>query len=638
MIDPKTNLRKKNALGVVLSGCPLGEKISEMHAMRKAGELLAAMAIVVIDNPMCTGTGHRICNDCMKACVFQKQEPIDIPQVETRVLEETLGLRWGLEIYQFLLRWNPLNVRRPTMRPYGGRNVLVVGLGPAGYTLAHYLACEGFGVVAIDGLKIEPLEESLVGSHERAPTPVEWISSLEADGAERTLLGFGGVSEYGITARWDKRFLTVSYLTLARNRNVRLCGGVRFGGTVTLDDAWAFGFDHVALCAGAGRPTVIEMKNGLARGVRQASDFLMALQLTGAFKFSSIANLQVSLPAIVIGGGLTAVDTATELLAYYQVQVEKELRRYEMLIESGRLDADIRAMFDSEEWSTLDEHMAHARALRCEKAKAAAEDREPNVQSLLDSWGGVTVAYRRPVAASPAYRMNHEEISKSLEEGVRYAENLTPIEALVDEREHVRGVRFRRTDGSVLDLAARTVCVAAGTRPNVIYEREHPGTFELDDDGRHFRAYSARRDENGNVAIERAKSPGEGFFTSYLQEGHTVSFYGDNHPSYFGSVVRAMASAKDGVAHVVALFPEMNSDRSSHPTRARSEVASAICGGRRGPPRDRSPSEPVDRDYRRGGRSSAHGGAQVSARPVLSPAELRNPRSPDCPGEVGAVV
>jgi NADPH-dependent glutamate synthase beta subunit-like oxidoreductase len=44
------------------------------------------------------------------------------------------------------------------------------------------------------------------------------------------------------------------------------------------------GFDHIALCAGAGRPTVIPMKNGLARGVRQASDFLMALQLTGAAK------------------------------------------------------------------------------------------------------------------------------------------------------------------------------------------------------------------------------------------------------------------------------------------------------------------------------------------------------------------
>jgi len=29
---------------------------------------------------------------------------------------------------------------------------------------------------------------------------------------------------------------------------------------------------------------------------------------------------------------------------------------------------------------------------------------------------------------SPAYRLNHEEVIKSLEEGVRYVENLAPVE------------------------------------------------------------------------------------------------------------------------------------------------------------------------------------------------------------------
>jgi hypothetical protein len=51
----------------------------------------------------------------------------------------------------------------------------------------------------------------------------------------------------------------------------------------------------------------------------------MALQLTGAAKESSLANLQVRLPAGVIGGGLTAIDTATEVNAYYPVQVEKNI-------------------------------------------------------------------------------------------------------------------------------------------------------------------------------------------------------------------------------------------------------------------------------------------------------------------------
>jgi NADPH-dependent glutamate synthase beta chain and related oxidoreductases len=80
-------------------------------------------------------------------------------------------------------------------------------------------------------------------------------------------------------------------------------GGIRFGGTIPIEDAWAYGFDHVAVASGAGRPTIIDMKNNLIRGIRKASDFLMALQLTGAFKRHALPNLQARLPAIVIGGG-----------------------------------------------------------------------------------------------------------------------------------------------------------------------------------------------------------------------------------------------------------------------------------------------------------------------------------------------
>src|SRR5208337_1488909 len=148
----------------------------------------------------------------------------------------------------------------------------------------------------------------------------------------RITAGFGGVAEYGITVRWDKNFLKIIRLLLERRREFVMFGGVRFGGTLTVELALnTLDFDHIAFCMGAGRPTVVPMKNGLARGVRQASDFLMALQLTGAAKESSLANLQIRLPVVVIGGGLTAIDSATESFAYYIVQVEKFLARYEAL-------------------------------------------------------------------------------------------------------------------------------------------------------------------------------------------------------------------------------------------------------------------------------------------------------------------
>src|SRR4029450_10990511 len=140
---------------------------------------------------------------------------------------------------------------------------------------------------------------------------------------------------------------------------------------------------------------------GLANGVRTASDFLMALQLTGAAKRDSIANMQVRLPVIVVGGGLTAIDTATESLAYYPVQVEKFLARYDTLVaERGR--AAVEGAWTADERFVAEEFLAHARALRDERAVAAREGRPARVAALLHSWGGVTIAYRRRALASPS--------------------------------------------------------------------------------------------------------------------------------------------------------------------------------------------------------------------------------------------
>jgi NADPH-dependent glutamate synthase beta subunit-like oxidoreductase/NAD(P)H-flavin reductase len=546
----RTGTLTSNPLGIALAGCPLDEKISEMHMVRKGGDVIGALAIVIVDNPMVPGTGHRICNDCMKACIYQKQEPVNIPQIETGVLTDVLRLPWGVEIYTLLTRWNPLNVKRPYALPYNGRNVLVVGLGPAGYTLSHYLLNEGFGVVAIDGLKIEPLPAHLTGENGSVPQPIDRWDDIYSRLDARILEGFGGVSEYGITVRWDKNFLTLLHLTLARRDRLRIYGGVRFGGTLPIEDAWAHGFDHIAIAAGAGKPTVIDMKNNLVRGVRKASDFLMALQLTGAFKRNALPNLQARLPAVVIGGGLTGIDTATELFAYYPIQVEKTLERYEALAAEKGAHA-VRALCDAEELQILDEFLAHGQAVREERRRADAAGEAPDFVPLVRGWGGVTLAYRKKMTDSPAYRLNHEEVAKALEEGIWFAENLDPREIVADEHDHVRTLRMAGPAGPV-ELPARTVLVAAGTSPNVIYEKERPQTFQLDAKQRFFQGFRA---ETASGAVTLVPDPG-GFFTSYSENGRLISYYGDNHPAYAGNVVKAMASAKHGYQHVVALFPD----------------------------------------------------------------------------------
>src|SRR5699024_9973664 len=200
------------------------------------------------------------------------------PQIETGVLTTVLDLPYGVELYHLLARWNPLKPTGYLPAEENNRKVLVAGMGPAGFTMTHYLSQEGCHVVGIDGLKIEPLPASILNQ------PIKSWDDLEENLGDRILAGFGGVAEYGITVRWDKNFLKLIYLTLARRQNVDIYGGVRLGGTLTLDDAFDLGFDHVSLAVGAGLPRVLKIDNSLAKGMKQASDFLMAMQLTGAAK------------------------------------------------------------------------------------------------------------------------------------------------------------------------------------------------------------------------------------------------------------------------------------------------------------------------------------------------------------------
>ena len=173
----------------------------------------------------------------------------------------------------------------------------------------------------------------------------------------------------------------------AARANSRMFGGVRFGGTLTIDERLRAGLrPHRAVRRRrAGRPS-IPMKNGLARGVRQASDFLMALQLTGAAKTESLANLQLRLPVVVIGGGLTAIDTATESLAYYRCRWRSSCSATRPWSPNGAkrgaraLDAPKRPRSPTSS-SRMRAPSAH------ERAAAAREGRAPGLIELLERLG-----------------------------------------------------------------------------------------------------------------------------------------------------------------------------------------------------------------------------------------------------------
>jgi NAD(P)H-flavin reductase len=154
---------------------------------------------------------------------------------------------------------------------------------------------------------------------------------------------------------------------------------------------------------------------------------------------------------------------------------------------------------------------------------------------------------------------------------------MAPTEVVLDRFGAVSAVRFERqrkgadgrwsASGEIVEMKAGTVLVAAGTSPNITYERERPGTFRLDSKGSFFQV--GRRADGAFQPVARGRDgQGGAFLTSYEQGARTVTVYGDNHPAYAGNVVKAMASARDGFRTVVGVFAQRLAGLSHAPAAA----------------------------------------------------------------------
>ena len=502
--DRKQEAYKVSPLKRVLMGCPLNQKISQMHVLRKQHKVISALVVTMIDNPLCVVTGDRICNDCMASCIYQKFEPVDTPSVESDTLAKVLALPYGAEIYLLLARWNPLVVTKHQSK---GGSAAVVGMGPAGFAMSYYLLQHGASVVGFDGL---PIRQDVGDVTHPIKDFYQYADSVLAKGP----LGFGGVVEYGITARWDKRKILLVWVLLHRFPKFRLMGNMRLGGAVTIPILKQMGFDQVVLATGAGLPTAHPLQK--YQGMWFANEFLMKLQISGLMYQTLQQGL--ALPIIVIGGGLTAIDCATEALVYYTKWVEQvaywfsQVEQKELLADLSEKEAKLALL-----WKAQGEHI---RKLRVNK-------QEREIVEYLKSLGGVTVVYRKSMQESPAYRINFIELQKALEQGVRYLEKTDMVS--VDTKDGWVDEVLLETNGERYTSPAKTVFFATGSKPNVAYYYENRAELSL---------------ENGYYQRD-------GFYAKSDHYPNYVTIIGDLHPDYQGSVVGALASAKDSYQSVL---------------------------------------------------------------------------------------
>ncbi|GLS22896.1 dihydropyrimidine dehydrogenase subunit A [Labrys miyagiensis] len=152
-----------------------------------------------------------------------------------------------------------------------GKRVAVVGAGPAGLACAHKLATLGHDVVVF-----EAREKS------------------------------GGLNEYGIAAyksTEDFAQAEIDYITAIGGIDIQ--HGKRLGRDVQLADL-VKQYDAVFLGMGLGDTNALGLEDGI-EGVIEAVDYIAELR-----QAKDLASLPVGRRIVVIGGGMTAIDIASQ--------------------------------------------------------------------------------------------------------------------------------------------------------------------------------------------------------------------------------------------------------------------------------------------------------------------------------------
>ncbi len=153
-----------------------------------------------------------------------------------------------------------------------GRKVAVVGAGPAGIACAHKLATLGYAVTLLEA-RSKP----------------------------------GGLNEYGIAAyKTVDGFAQAEVDWILGVGGIELRTGVRLGREINLADLRQQ-FDAVFLGLGLGSINALGLEEAGIEGVMDAVAYIAALR-----QAPDLADLPVGRRIVVIGGGMTAIDIASQ--------------------------------------------------------------------------------------------------------------------------------------------------------------------------------------------------------------------------------------------------------------------------------------------------------------------------------------
>lgn len=243
-----------------VTACPTGIDIPLFIRQISTGHAKGA-AKTIFDENIFGGMCARVCPTetlCQEVCVRQTAEdkPVRIGELQRYATDALMTTG-----------------RQPYQRAEAtGRNIAVVGAGPAGLSCAHRLAMHGHEVTVFDA----------------KPKP-------------------GGLNEYGIAA-----YKSVDGFAQIETDYILSIGGISlkhqqvFGKDVTLAQLKEQ-YDAVFLGVGLGDVNVLDIEGDGLDGVRDAVDFIAELRQS-----TDLPSINQGRRVVVIGGGMTAIDAAVQ--------------------------------------------------------------------------------------------------------------------------------------------------------------------------------------------------------------------------------------------------------------------------------------------------------------------------------------
>jgi len=278
-----------------IDGCPVLVDIPGFLKAIRDNDLPEAARILKDKNSL-PGICGRVCpqeTQCEATCSLAKKgAPIAIGRLERYMADWELANTDLLDL--------PVVPPQPT-----GKQVAVVGSGPAGLTAAADLAKLGHSVTIFEALHVA-----------------------------------GGVLMYGIPEFRLPKDVVQAEIDYVTSLGVKIELDSVIGKLVTIDELLNNGYQAVFLGTGAGAPLFLNIPGENLNGVYSANEFLTRVNLMKAYKFPEYDTpVKVGKRVAVIGGGNVAMDSARCALrlgadevyiVYRRSEVEMPARREEV--------------------------------------------------------------------------------------------------------------------------------------------------------------------------------------------------------------------------------------------------------------------------------------------------------------------